>query len=55
MGTKPTKNPDPKAQAVPALPLTPDDAAQVKGGAADRYAKLGEIKGESTDKDHKDW
>lgn len=27
----------------------------VKGGAFDSFAKFGDIKGESTDKDHKDW
>ncbi len=32
MDTNPTKNPDPKAQDVPDLPLPPDEATDVKGG-----------------------
>jgi hypothetical protein len=44
---EPTKTPDPKDPAVPELPLTPDDATQVKGGAIDIFAKIGDIKGES--------
>ena len=48
MKRKPAKNPDPNAQAVPDLPVPPDQATDVKGGLT-----IGDIKGESTDKDHK--
>jgi hypothetical protein len=30
-------------------------AHAVKGGAFNAFANFGDIKGESTDKDHKDW
>ena len=32
METKPTKNNEPKAEALPDLPLPPDQAGDVKGG-----------------------
>ena len=32
MDTKPTQNPDPEAQVVPDLPLTAEQATDVKGG-----------------------
>jgi hypothetical protein len=36
--------------------LKDEELNQVTGGAgAGTFVKLGEIKGESTDKDHKDW
>jgi hypothetical protein len=38
----------------PATP-TPEEAEGVKGGAFNGFVNFGDIKGESTDKDHKDW
>ena len=38
-------------------PTTPraKKSTQLKGGAFNGFASFGDIKGESTDKDHKDW
>ena len=38
MHTKPTKRPDPQALALPDLPLTSDQATDVKGGKAVKAA-----------------
>jgi hypothetical protein len=35
--------------------LSNEDLKKVQGGAFNRFANFGDIKGESTDKDHKDW
>jgi hypothetical protein len=35
--------------------LTDADLEQVQGGVSNLPLKFGDIKGESTDKDHKDW
>jgi hypothetical protein len=35
--------------------LTQEELDKVSAGASDRFLKFGDIKGESTDKDHKDW
>ena len=35
--------------------LTQEELDKVSAGAVDRFLKFGDIKGESTDKDHKDW
>ena len=53
MKRKPAKKTDPKAQAVPNLPLKPDQATDIKGGGI--FDKIGDIKGESTDTGHKDY
>jgi len=37
------------------IELTEKELTQVTGGAADTFAKLGDIKGESIDDKHKDW
>jgi hypothetical protein len=52
MKKKPTRKSDAKGKVVRDLPLEPKKASDVKGGA---ILKFGDIKGESTDKDHKDW
>jgi hypothetical protein len=44
MDTKPTKTPDPKAQAVPDLRVTPEQATDVKGGTHDALCKGTHIK-----------
>jgi hypothetical protein len=58
MGTKSTKKSakktDRKARSTPHLPLPKDQAAGVRGGVRAALT-FGDIKGESTDKDHKDW
>jgi hypothetical protein len=58
MGTKPTKRSTRKsgkiARSASNLPLPPDQAAGIRGGAR-TAVNFGDIKGESTDKDHKDW
>jgi len=46
---KPTK--EPKTTEV-ATELTDDELSKVSGGT---FKAFGDIKGESTDKDHKDW
>jgi len=33
--------------------ITDDEMKRIRGGAA--YVKIGDIKGEATDQDHKDW
>jgi len=55
MEKKANKAPAPKGNTIPELPLTPEQARHVKGGASDIFAKIGDIKGESIDdpKDHK--
>ena len=35
--------------------LTPEELGKVSAGAYNGFLKFGDIKGESTDKDHKDW
>ncbi|WMT71569.1 type VI secretion system tube protein Hcp [Bradyrhizobium sp. Ash2021] len=35
--------------------LTEDVLGNVSAGAFNAFARFGDIKGESTDKDHKDW
>ena len=35
--------------------LTSEELAKVSAGAFNAFANFGDIKGESTDKDHKDW
>ena len=35
--------------------LSREELEKVAGGAFDGFANFGDIKGESTDKDHKDW
>jgi hypothetical protein len=35
--------------------LSKEDLEKVQGGAFNAFATFGDIKGESTDKDHKDW
>jgi hypothetical protein len=49
-----TKKTSPKDKAMRELPLKPDQAGHVKGGASDIFAKIGDIKGESLDSKHKD-
>ncbi len=44
------KSPRPSDLALPS-----GKARDVKGGAFNAFANFGDIKGESTDKDHKDW
>ena len=40
---------------LPAATPTSEEAEGVKGGAFNAFVNFGDIKGESTDKDHKDW
>jgi len=35
--------------------LTEDELDQVSAGKLNRFVQFGDIKGESTEKDHKDW
>jgi hypothetical protein len=35
--------------------LTPEELGKVSAGAFNAFVNFGDIKGESTDKDHKDW
>jgi hypothetical protein len=35
--------------------LTPEELGKVTAGTFDGFLSFGDIKGESTDKDHKDW
>jgi bacteriocin-like protein len=49
---KPTK--EPKTTEV-ATELTDEELSKVSGGTFKAFANFGDIKGESTDKDHKDW
>ena len=35
--------------------LTQEELDKVSAGAVDTFLNFGDIKGESTDKDHKDW
>jgi len=35
--------------------LSREELEKVAGGAFEGFANFGDIKGESTDKDHKDW
>jgi hypothetical protein len=51
---KSTKKSGKKARSASNLPLPSDQAAGVRGGAR-TAVNFGDIKGESTDKDHKDW
>jgi len=39
----------------PATELSEKDLKQVTGGAVNAYLQIGDIKGESQDKGHKDW
>ncbi len=45
---------EPNTTAV-ANELTPEELGEVSGGAFNGFVNFGDIKGESTDKDHKDW
>jgi hypothetical protein len=49
---KPSK--EPKTTEV-ANELTPEELGKVSAGAFNGFLNFGDIKGESTDKDHKDW
>ena len=49
---KPRK--EPKTTEV-ATELTDEELSKVSGGTFKAFANFGDIKGESTDKDHKDW
>lgn len=40
---------------VPHIELSDEDLSEVSAGKFDSFLQLGDIKGESTDKDHKDW
>jgi hypothetical protein len=52
--SKKSKSPAKSAKRKVAIKdLKAKDAGSVKGGTA--FVKFGEIKGEATDKDHKDW
>ena len=50
--TRKTKSGDKKASPTT---LRAKKSTQIKGGAFNGFANFGDIKGESTDKDHKDW
>jgi hypothetical protein len=56
MSKKDPKKSPPKAKGVkkPSTELSEKDLDRVAGGAADIFAKLGDIKGESIDDKHKD-
>ena len=55
MTTKKTNKTKRKAKGVSDLSPKPGRTKVVKGGKLSSFANLGDIKGESTDKDHKDW
>lgn len=49
MDKKPGKARGKQGKTIRELPLSSEQASHVKGGAADIFAKLGDIKGESID------
>jgi bacteriocin-like protein len=49
------KNTVPAEDAKQAPEISKDELNKVVGGAFNGFTNLGDIKGESTDKDHKDW
>jgi len=53
--TKDAGSPTTQAKGVSGLSPEPERAEAVKGKKADPFAGIGDIKGESTDKDHRDW
>jgi len=53
--TKDAGSPTTQAKGVSGLSPEPERAEAVKGKKADPFASIGDIKGESTDKDHRDW
>ena len=55
MTTKKTHKTKRKAKGVSDLSPKPERAKAVKGGKPVAFGKFGDIKGESTEKDHKDW
>jgi hypothetical protein len=44
-----------EVKGVSGLSPEPERAEAVKGGKSDIFAGIGDIRGESTDKDHRDW
>jgi len=55
MATKKPKSGGKKTSPPTGRGLKAKKAAEVKGGAFNAFANFSDIKGESTDKDHKDW
>jgi hypothetical protein len=49
-----TSSKEPKTTEV-ANELTPEELGEVSAGTYNGFLRFGDIKGESTDKDHKDW
>ena len=55
MATKKPKKSSKKTRKLSDLAPRASRIQDVKGGALSGFIKFGDIKGESTDKDHKDW
>jgi len=53
--TKDAGSPTTQAKGASGLSPEPERVEAAKGKKADPFAGIGDIKGESTDKDHKDW
>ncbi len=53
--TKDAGSPTTQAKGASGLSPEPERVEAAKGKKADPFAGIGDIKGESTDKDHRDW